>query len=210
MSEQRHAPLTGSTMEPWLLVEEITHRVANEYAAAVGSISLASARCADRDAKTALAGAARRLLDYADAHRALQPPPVAERPADLGRYLRGLCEAITRSSLAERRIALTLFEETIALDAGQCWRVGMIVFELITNAARHGLRDREGSIVVELAAQGDVVQCRVADDGTCGHPTPGRGTRITRALALELGGHIDWHFGVRGTTATLCFPRSRH
>ncbi len=209
MLENGYAAAGGAMIEPWLLVEEITHRVANEYAAAIASISLAAARCAHADARTALDGAARRLLDHADVHRALQPPP-AGGPVDLSRHLRELCGAMVRASLAERNIHLTLVEEMIEIEAEQSWRVGMIVAELITNAARHGLRRRGGSIIVELSSPDGAVQCQVTDDGRSLNPKPGRGTRITRALARELGGTLDWHFGTTGTTALLRFPRRRH
>jgi two-component sensor histidine kinase len=79
----------------------------------------------------------------------------------------------------------------------------------VTNAARHGLRRRGGSIVVELSAPMGDVQCVVTDDGRSFNPKPGRGTRITTALARDLGGRIDWHFGADGTTARLSFPGRR-
>jgi two-component sensor histidine kinase len=208
MSSMHQIPPLGHLVEPWLLVDEISHRVANEYAAAVASISLAARRCADAGAKIALADAAERLLDHAAAHRALRPP-LARGLSELGLYLRGLCGAIVRAKLAERNITLTLIEEPIELDAERCWRVGLIVSELIANAARHGLRGRAGGIVVELATCNGAVECRVADDGSSVDPKPGRGARIAGALALELGGRIDWEFGPRGTTARLCFPQDR-
>jgi two-component sensor histidine kinase len=206
MSDKTYVPLGGQTMETWLLVEEITHRVANEYTAAIASISRAASRCANIDARTALAGAARRLLEYAEIHRALQPP-LATGPIDLSLYLRGLCGAIVRGGLAERNIDLTLVEEAIEIEAQKCWRVGMIVSELITNAARHGLQYRGGSIIVEISSSDGGVQCLVTDNGRSINPKPGRGTRITRALARELGGRIDWYFGQSGTTVLLHFPR---
>jgi two-component sensor histidine kinase len=205
MSEEIYAPIAGSTIEAWLLVEEITHRVANEYTAAIGSISRAASRCSNIDSRTALAGAARILLDHADIHRALHPP-MAAGPTDLSLYLRRLCSAIVRANLAERNIHLTLVEAAIEIGAEKCWRVGMIVSELITNAARHGFRQRGGSIIVELSTPDGAVQCLVTDDGRSINPKPGRGTRITSALARELGGRIDWHFAPSGTTALLHFP----
>jgi two-component sensor histidine kinase len=208
MSEESYAPIAGATIEAWLLVEEITHRVANDYTTAIGSISRAASRCSNADARTALAGAARILLGHADIHRALQPP-LSPGPTDLSVYLRALCGAIARAHLADRNIHLTLVEEAIEIGAEQCWRVGMIVSELITNAARHGFRQRGGSIIVELSTPDDAVQCVVTDDGRSFNPKPGRGTRITSALARELGGRIDWHFAPSGTTALLHFPSDR-
>ncbi len=199
----------GSTPEPWLLVEEITHRVANEYSAAIASISRAAMRCASLDARIALTDAARSLLGSAEVHRALQPPPAAA-PADLSQHLRGLCGAIVRARLSERKINLTLVEDAIELESEQCWLVGMIVSELITNAARHGLRHRGGSIVVALSSTNRTVRCRVTDDGSSINPAPGRGTRIIGALAHELGGTIGWRFSASGTTVLLCFPRDVH
>jgi len=209
MSDRNSAPMDGTTMEAWLLVEEITHRVANEYTTAIAAISRIASRCTDIHARTALVGAARRLLDYADVHRALQPP-VAGGPADLGLHLRGLCGAITRASLAERNIHLTLVEAAIEIDSEKCWRVGMIVCELITNAARHGLQYRGGGIIVELSTSDGAVVCQVTDNGKSTNPKPGRGMRITRALARELGGRVDWYFSHSGSTALLHFPRGPH
>jgi two-component sensor histidine kinase len=205
MYVESQVPANGQTIDPYLLAEEITHRIANEYAAAIGSLSLVAARCPNLETKSALASAAGRLFDYAEAHRALLPPYV-ESPVDLGNYLRALCCAMVRARLAERNISLTLKEETIRLEAHPCWRVGMIVSELITNAARHGLRNRAGGIIVELAARDGAVECQVTDNGDWVNPKPGRGTQITRALALELGGQIEWEFGPCGTTALLRFP----
>jgi two-component sensor histidine kinase len=204
MSDKSYPPPGYLAADPWLLVEEITHRVANDYAAAIGSLSRAAARCSGLDVRTALVGAAARLRDHADLHRALLPP-AADR-ADLSQYLRRLCGAVVRARLAERAIQLTLVETPIEIDAQHCWRVGLIVSELIANAARHGFRRRGGGIVVELSAAEGGVQCVVRDDGSSTAPTPGRGTRITLALARELGGRIDWHFGPGGTTAVLYFP----
>jgi two-component sensor histidine kinase len=54
------------------------------------------------------------------------------------------------------------------------------------------------------------VECLVTDDGRSINPKPGRGTRITRALARELGGRVDWYFSPSGTTALLHFPHGQH
>ncbi len=192
---------------PLLMVAELEHRIANEYALAVASLSLAAARSKDAETTAALAGAAQRLRDFADAHRALQAP-AAPGPADLGDHLQRLCDALVRASLAERGIGLTLVREEIILDAEQCWRVALIVSELITNAVRHGLHGKPGEIHVEIGASASVVYCRVSDNGRPSGPEgAGRGTRLITALAQELGGHFDRIRGPTGTTAVLWFPR---
>ena len=59
---------------PLRLVGEISHRVLNDYAHAIATLSLARAGTTDVAAQSALAAAEGRLRAYADAHRALRPP----------------------------------------------------------------------------------------------------------------------------------------
>jgi two-component sensor histidine kinase len=103
----------------WLAVGELNHRVANEYSAAIAWLSIATTRVANPEAKAALIGAASRLRDFAEVHRALQPPMTGE-PVSLAEYLRRLCAALIRTKLAERNIGLRLVEHDIDLDAQQC------------------------------------------------------------------------------------------
>jgi two-component sensor histidine kinase len=203
------ASLIGGSSESLLLIAEMTHRISNEYALAIASISLAAARSASLEVRTALGEAAGRLHDFAEAHRALQAP-ISSGIVDLSDYLQRLCGALVRASLAERGIRLTFVETSVELDTDRCWRVGLIVSELITNAVRHGLGGRKGEIWVGLTVKDDRVQCRVADSGQAERaPRPGRGSRIVDALAAELGGQVERQFTTSGTTVLLSFPRDQ-
>ena len=189
----------------WLFVEEIEHRVANEFAMAVASISLAAAHSASAEVKSALAEAARRLRDFANAHRSLQPP--GEGPVDLSEYLHRLCMSVARARLNERGIDLNFVGRCADIAADRCWRVGLIVSELITNSIRHAFAERGGAISVEIRSSAGIVQCRVSDNGKAGGgAAPGRGSRIVDALAEELGGVVERHFTASGTTVLLSFP----
>jgi two-component sensor histidine kinase len=190
---------------PWLFVEEIEHRVMNEYAMAAASISMAAARTSIPDVKATLTEAVRRLRNYADVHRSLQPP-AADAVLDLADYLRSLCESLVRARLSERGISLTVVELNLQLSAERCWRVGLIVSELITNSIRHAFPGRDGQIFVETRKVADRIYCSVADNGcSSGNFVPGRGSRIVDALARELGGYVDRQFGPDGVSVTLSF-----
>jgi two-component sensor histidine kinase len=89
------------------------------------------------------------LHQYADVHRALQMPE-CDMLVDAATYLRQLCRSITRSQLEDRKISLVLAAQPLQLPADHCWRLGMIVFELISNAARHAFSDGEGEIRSDL------------------------------------------------------------
>jgi two-component sensor histidine kinase len=93
------------------------------------------------------------------------------------------------------------------MNSERCWRLGLIVSELITNSERHAFGNGGGSIRVELLASLSFVECRVTDNGT-GEPNtcPGHGLKIVQALAKSLGGTIDQRFGPHGATAVLMFP----
>ena len=188
-----------------LLVQELTHRINNELASTIGFVRLMAAHSSNDEVKLALAGVMQHLHDFAGIYRALQMP-AADHWVDAAKYLRELCQAISRAKLQYRDIELALLESPLKLNALRCWRLGMIVSELIGNASRHAFRGG-GKIQVELFNRGTVVECSVTDNG-CGleNARPGQGLKIIRSLADSLQGNVDLRFGARGTIATLSFP----
>jgi two-component sensor histidine kinase len=199
---------SSSPQEPLILIEEITHRVVNEYTQAISSIVLAAAATGNTEARTVLADAARRLRAHARAHQALQPPFV-DGMVDAGDYIERLGAALSQASLHERGVRLVLRRDRLMLEAGRCWRLGLIVAELITNAVRHGLAGGPGQITVEINSGWDNVVCVVTDDGH-GHglikPVPGRGSHVIERLAVDLGGRIERRFTPDGGMVRLTFP----
>jgi two-component sensor histidine kinase len=195
-----------SKAKPLLLVEEISHRVINEYAQAIAGIRLAAREVASNEAQVALAAAASRLLSFAEAHRALQAP-VLSGNVDLADTLTRLCATMSVARLQERGVRLTLSASSVMLAADRCWRVALIVCELITNGMRHGLQGGPGNIRVEMEVGDQTTICRVVDDG-CGKGMikPGRGFDVVTGLASEIGGWIGWCFAPDRTTAELIFP----
>ena len=136
---------SGVSDEARLLLREFSHRINNEFASAIGAISIAAARSADDEAKVALAAVQDRLQNYALVHHALQMPEDVSC-IDAAAYLRQLCWAISRSKLERNGIELRFVERTFRMNSERCWRLGLIVSELITNAERHAFRNGGGSI----------------------------------------------------------------
>jgi len=192
----------------YLLVRELTHRINNEFALMIGLISRVAARSASAEVKDALSDVVNILHDYAGSHRALELPAYST-VIDASDYIRALCRAIRRTKLDLRDIELVLVEHSLHMRSEQCWRLGMIVSELITNSARHAFDDRGGTIRVELSGSGPFAECCVMDNGsTRGYHTPGRGLQIVEALARELNGEIAHRFGAEGALSRLRFPIS--
>jgi two-component sensor histidine kinase len=196
--------------EEQLLLHEFIHRANNEFASAVSILALAAARSASDEVKAALASAQDRLQNYAQVQHALQMPEHGTF-IDATAYLRQLCRAISRSKLDSEGIELVFVERPLWMNSQRSWRLGMIVSELITNAARHAFNGRTGVIRVELLSSSrEFVECRVSDDGMA-QPSvrPGRGLKIIEALVSGLDGKIEQHFGLEGTVSVVVFPKSR-
>jgi two-component sensor histidine kinase len=193
--------------QPLHLIDEISHRVVNEYTEAICALGQAATASRDIRVQLALTSAASRLRAQVEAHRALQAP-IVEGPMDLGEYVGQLCACLAKAPLGENGMRLSVDADEIWLDAGQCWRVGLIVAELVRNAARHGLSGAAGAVWVLVEDEGDRIICSVCDDGG-GEPTlrPGRGRRLVQALAAELGGSVEWTFAPAGCCVRLEFSR---
>ena len=201
----------ASSAEPLLYLTELLHRVGNEYASAISLASVMASRASSPEAKSALETVIEHLVQLASAHRVLLPP-VVDGTADLGDYVTRLCQAKVAAELERRGTTLRLaVVSSVALDHVRCWRVGLIVSELITNAARHGLPPGRGEIFVSVAANAAQVVCRVSDNGAATAAfRPGLGTRLVDALAAELDGYVERRFGEDGATITLTFPVQSH
>jgi two-component sensor histidine kinase len=200
------ASSTRSPPEERLLLREFAHRISNEFASAISVISIAAARSANDEVKIALTAAEDRLQNYARVHQALRVPEHGSL-IDATSYLRQLCRAISRSRLDVKSVELVLVDRPLRMNSDRCWRLGMIVSELITNAARHAFHESGGVIRVDLRSSQSFVECRVTDNGTAAaNIRPGHGLEIVEALAKGLDGKIDQQFGPQGATTAVIFP----
>jgi two-component sensor histidine kinase len=189
-----------------LLMRELSHRINNEFTSAIGVISLAAARSGSSEVKAALSDVSDRLHRYADVHRALQMPEY-QTYINAALYLQQLCLSISRSRLKPNNIKLILAVRPLSIPSDRCWRLGMIVYELITNSARHAFRGTEGKVLVELHSAGNFVECRVSDDGKSPRQIQrGRGLSIIHELAKHLDGRLEQSFGMDGSSSLLIFP----
>jgi two-component sensor histidine kinase len=191
-----------------VLVEEFAHRVVNEYTRAIAGLVLAARQAPDESARCQLLKAADRLHAQAHAHRTLAMP-AAEADCDVAEYIARVCLAVANALQCEPGLQLNLgtFEATWPSD--RCWRLALIVSELIHNAARHG--DGHGEIVVELSSAGSELVCQVNNPAACPvAPNLGRGRRVIAALAHELGGRADWLFTPTSACAWVAIPLDSH
>ena len=201
-------PSTKVCSSERLLLDELAHRVNNELAAVIAITSVEIARATSDELKVSLARVRRSLDGFARVHRVLRAPDIRTR-VDACAYLRALCGAISVARLEPLGIELQFLEAPLRLDSEHCWKLGMMVCELVTNASRHAFVKRSGRITVEACCAGEAVQCRVSDDGQGAQPsTRGLGLRIVDALLRDLNGVLEKETGSAGSTFTVSFPKT--
>jgi two-component sensor histidine kinase len=189
------------------LLLELNHRIDNEFASAISLVSVAAVRSDDLEVKIALANVVELLDRHADVLRALKIPD-DDALIDAARYLGNLCFSMSRSRLDRMNIHLLFSADTLLLQSDRCWRLGIMLYELVTNSVRHAcFDDRDGEVRVELSRQGAFVKCTVWDNGSgSAGIKPGRGLRLLDDLSRNLGGQVHHSFGAEGAYFALVFP----
>jgi two-component sensor histidine kinase len=197
--------VSSAGAESLLLVEELTHRITNEFTAAANLVSFAALNCANAQDKSLLNDVYERLKGFAGVHRALQAP-VEDAVIDATAYLRVLCREISVSKLIPRGIQLVVLGSAVNLRSSVCWGLGLVVSELVNNSFRHAFQRKHGTICVGLQHVGPTITCTVEDDGMADPaPAPGRGFRIVQALADCMEAVIDRKFSAVGSRCTVTF-----
>jgi two-component sensor histidine kinase len=196
-----------SDIDEHVLLKEMSHRINNEYAYAINTISSRAHRSPNVEVRTALTDVVTLLMQYAGVHRALTFP-AGGRQIEVCAYLERLCGVLSGGRLKDRNIKLLLVEsEPQFLSAESCWKLGLAVSELITNSCRHAFDAKGGVIRIELSNDGAMMTCCVRDNGRNeGNRPPGQGLKLMRSLVQSVGGTLDYGFGERGAITYISMP----
>lgn len=190
-----------------LLLRELNHRIENELTSAIYTVSAKAMHSDNVAVKAALLDVVDLLHQCADVHRA-QRMPDRGRLTDAAKYLQQLCLSITKYRLNRLAIRFLFSTDDLRLEGTRCWKLGLIVSELLTNTARHAQFDAGNpELRVELKLAGSVVKCRVSDNGSAPETIRrGRGLAIIGELASRLGGRVHTSCAADGYSFLLTFP----
>ncbi len=155
-------------------------------------LRLQRSRLADADAAAALDSAILRVMAVGEAHKALHQSADL-RDIDFAAMLGDLCAHVGALNPALRFSCDC--PPGFQLDTGRAIPLGLIVSELLTNAAKHAYPHGAGLIRTTVATDGDIMRITVADAGV-GLPADaarraGLGSSIVRSLAAQVGVEID-------------------
>jgi two-component sensor histidine kinase len=173
------------------LLHELNHRVKNNIQIVVSLFSMATKRTGSEEARKVLEEAQRRLLAVGAAQslmyrsQRLQTVPARQ-------FVEEVAEAV--SAALGRGFDLDLRAGDGTFSNERAFPLALILNELITNAAKHGLKgDGGGRIAVALDREGDDFTLIVQDDGP-GFPEPlprSSGLELVRGLCRQIGAQLD-------------------
>ncbi|MBB5710304.1 histidine kinase dimerization/phosphoacceptor domain -containing protein [Sphingomonas xinjiangensis] len=194
-----------------LFLEEFDHRVTNNFALVAALLDLQRRRSASEETAAALGSALARVQSIARAHRHLYRGNAGPGDVDMASYLSELCTALSDALFLQGAIVLECASDHVTLPRDRAVSIGLIVNELVTNAAKHAFTGRDsGRISVRFATAPRGWTLSVADDGRGTSPellTQGRagglGQRLTESFARQAGGTLRAESGPDGTRVTV-------
>lgn len=187
--------------EQKVLFQELDHRVKNTLQMTSSLLRLQLGSVADPAARAAIETASQRVLALGQVHQI----GAGAATAELGEVIEGVCAELLGSADTPYRFDLDV--EKVSVPAHKAAVLALIVNELLTNALKHGFRERaSGSVTVGLRrTTADTVALSIADDGV---PLPGGveseqldgiGLNLVRRLVDQLAGEL------RVTAEPKCF-----
>ncbi|MBR0553194.1 sensor histidine kinase [Stakelama marina] len=194
-----------------LFLAEFDHRVKNNFAVVTSMLDMQRRRARDGATADALGSALNRVESIARAHRHLYRGHSAPGSVQIDKYLGDLCDALREALLLHGAVQLRCETDAAAMSRDEAVSIGLLVNELVTNAAKHAFAGRErGEIRVAFRTIDGGYVLEVADDGVglpkeMPQPTSdgGLGQRLIDAFARQAGGTLATDSGPNGTTVTL-------
>jgi two-component sensor histidine kinase len=144
------------------IVQELNRRVVDEYEDVTSRLFRAAQSAGNPQMRRQFTTAAERLASYADTHRALMAPRGGRM--NLGDHISLLCKSLLNASFNDRGVQIALRTDEILLRSHICWRIGLIVRELICNSGEH-LGGGPGEVLIELRSRLGEICCLVSDNG---------------------------------------------
>src|SRR5262245_22190459 len=186
-----------------VLLRELAHRVANNFAAVASLIRRKANLVGDADARSVLNEAVEQVMVLARVHSRLRAES-AEVCLDSRGFIQELCEDLRILIAPGQPLAIQCCAVSRSLSVAEAIPLGLIINELVTNAVKHAFPDgRPGTVRVTLGESAGNLCLSVEDDGVglqggrrgrigqgTGQST-GLGQDLVRALAQQLEGRLE-------------------
>jgi two-component system, sensor histidine kinase PdtaS len=193
-----------------ILLRELVHGVANNFAAVAALIHTAreSIPASDAKSRSVLDDAIEQVRVMARVHRRLRAGG-QDVSLDSKAFIHELCDDLKASMARGRPISIECNADSRPLCMDQAVSLGLIINELVTNAIKHAFPDhRAGRIRVGFVAEDARSRLSVEDDGVGFDDwrNGGMGEDLVRGLSRQLEGDLEVKSTQRGSTFRLCIP----
>jgi len=211
-SEEAQREIAEARDRAEALLKEVNHRVANSLAIVSSLVQMQASQVADPAARDMMKDTQARISAIASLHKRLYTSSDV-RVVEINAYLKSLADEVaTGLNLGNRQFKFLPAGQEVNLATDKAVSLGVVVTELLTNAAKYAYPDgRPGEIRLRVRLlderRAEVV---VEDDGVGWSGTgeikgSGFGSRIIKAMTQTLQTELRYHSSTKGTLASLTF-----
>lgn len=203
---------TAQLAERDLLLREIEHRTKNNFAMVSGLIDMQRRRSESAEIKEALAGVLGRIDSFSRAHTHLHNAGGDVGAVAMRNYISDLSEALAQALTLQGGVTLESDADDAVMDHDRAVTIGLLINELVTNAAKHAFTGRDrGAVEIKFRKTENGWRLTVADDGIGIDPAKaerakgGLGQRLVDAFARQANGALAIDSDATGTRVTIDF-----
>jgi two-component sensor histidine kinase len=209
--ERQHADahLQESLEHQAMLTREMSHRVKNSLASVVGLLRVQGRNAQSEDVQNALKDAASRITTIAQVHDHLWRSTKIGF-VDIADFAGELCRKLQET--VSHKVICTF--DHLMISADKAIPLGLLINELVTNAAKHAYAGGAGLIQVAGERRGAELNVQVSDQGIglpndfdIDQPRASLGFKVINSLLVQLGGRMMLISNQpKGTTVQLDIP----
>jgi len=196
--------LREAERDEFLLLREMHHRFANSFATLNGMLRREFGSSGLSEIGASVDRFEARVAAFGALHRFLT---VGAEPGWFcaQSYIEQLCEALVKAILKPLGLRCEVSADTAYFPGECCELLGLVIVELVTNAAKHAFRAQgDGVVRVEFVCTTDTWTCMVSDNGIGNSvPSIGVGSRIIARLVRALGAELVSKSGPKGTSLAV-------
>jgi two-component sensor histidine kinase len=202
--------VSNNEIKSAILLEEMTHRMSNNFAVVAALIKSKASTIVEPDAKSILEEAVEQVITMARLHRNLHSAHGAIA-LDSQSFLSDLATDLKTTMGKGRPVSIASTAAKCPLAVAQAIPMGLIVNELVTNALKHAFPgDCPGNIRIILKRQSTHELALIVEDDGIGlkehSERIGTGRGLIGLLTKQLGGHLNCKSGDTGASFSVTFP----
>lgn len=176
------------------MFNELNHRVKNNLAAVSAMLSMQARAAEDPTVREQLKKAVDRIEAIGEVHASLYRAS-STGDVDFSAYLQRLGDRLAASLVDNERVKVEVDADPVTAPLKEAVALGLIVNELVTNAAKHAYPPPAGGIIrITLRNQPGELLLTVSDQGRGlpeGERSTGIGMRLVRSLIQQCRGQLE-------------------